>query len=112
MRHFQCKYSNTLSDGSILRRADSTPSPPPANWAKPPHGRENELFGRDNYARTHLGRSSPGARFAEASAASLLEITARNCRLAAEARAARTDPGRGTPDSPDAGECDRRLADP
>ena len=63
-------------------------------------------------ARTHMGRSSPGARFAEAPAAGLLEITARNCRLAAAARAARTDPGRGTPDSPDAGECDRRLANP
>src|SRR5438309_10939263 len=62
-------------------------------------------------ARTHIGRSSPGARFAEAPAAGLLEITARNCGLAAAARPARTDPGR-TPDSPDAGECDRRLADP
>src|SRR6266702_5413727 len=64
-----------------------------------------------HYARTHIGRSSPGARFAEAPAAGSWEITARNCRLAAAARAARTDPGRGTPDSPDAGECDRRLAD-
>src|SRR5207244_4721407 len=34
-------------------------------------------------ARTHIGRSSPGARFVEAPAAGLLEITARNCRLAA-----------------------------
>src|SRR5262245_947518 len=37
-----------LSDGQILRHADSTPSPPAANWAKPPHGRANELFGRDS----------------------------------------------------------------
>jgi len=62
-------------------------------------------------ARTHIGRSSLGVRFAEVPAAGLLEITARNCRLAAAARVARTDPGRSTPDSPDAGECDRRLAD-
>ncbi len=34
-----------MTEAQILRHADSTPSPPPANWAKPPHGRMNYLVG-------------------------------------------------------------------
>src|SRR6266545_6154123 len=89
--------------GSSLR-AESRP--PPEIFSLP-----GRYMRTGHSARTHLGRSSLGVRFAEAPAAGLLEITARNCRLASAARAARTDPRRGTPDSPDAGECDRRLAD-
>jgi len=40
-----------------------------------------------------------------------LEFMARNCLRPAVARAARTGPGRGTPDSPGVWESDRRLGD-
>src|SRR5881409_398950 len=71
--------------GSTLRVESG---PPPEIFSIP-----GKYVRTGHSARTHIGRSSPGARFAEAPAAGLLEITARNCRLAAAARPARTDPG-------------------